>query len=260
MARAVRDTLEDNPGYFGRLVVPLPERVRPRKRGGRGMRWRRSLEPPLRLKEIYFREGGFPETRLYKEWKLFVDADRLAVLAETEPDVFESVGEMILAFTHNDSTACRVLWLSDAHVLLCSGRNAEHNPFPFLPRYLWRCHIKTVFELYELSLHSLAADDHGDSTTPQVLRALHRIMALGDYIMDTYIAFAPGLPAHGIEDFLSRTRSPQTVRLLNASVDAETARAVVRHCNSNVVLEVSAGRWQARRSPRQWPTTSSRGR
>jgi hypothetical protein len=244
MVRAVRDTLEDNPGYFGRLVVPLPERVRPRKRGGRGMRWRRSLEPPLRLKEIYFREGGFPETRLYKEWKLFVDADRLAVLAEKEPDVFDPVGEMILECTYNNSSACRVLWLSDAHVLLCSDENTctNHNPFPFLPPYLWRCYIRKPMATYELSLHALVADD---DRTPQVFRALNRILALGCSIFDAYLAYAPGLPPYGIEDFVSRTRSKLlTVHLLMVSVDPETARAVVRNCNGNVALQVSAGRWQ----------------
>ena len=46
--------------------------------------------------------------------------------------------------------------------------------------------------MYELSLHSLAADD---SRTPQVLRARNRILALGTNIFDTYIACAPGLPA-----------------------------------------------------------------
>jgi hypothetical protein len=195
------------------------------------MRWRRSLEPPHRLKDTLYRERGSPESRLYKAWKLFADADKLAVLTTMDPALFEQLGELILEFTHKDSSASRVLWLSDKHLLLCSGQSTNHNPFPFLPPFLWRRHTRTNLAMYELSRHSLAADD---TRTLQVLRALNHILALGRHIFDAYIAYAPGLPAYGIEDFVSRTRSSHPIdHLLMGSVAPETGRAVVRNCNTN---------------------------
>jgi hypothetical protein len=242
---------EENPDYkyVRGLVEPLPERVRPRRRGGRGKRWRRRrLRAPWRLKEVYYREGGFPDRRFYTEWRLCMDINELV---ERCPEISteEKVGERLLLFFHNFSSVCRVLWLTDTHFLLCSDRDTRRILFPFLPSFVWECNFETEWGLDELSLHSWVAEERdpndsssSSSNTAQVLRALHRIVALGPHIRTTRIALAPGLPAFGIEDFLSRIESRRTV-WLNFPVSNETARAVAFNCSRHVALVINMSRW-----------------
>jgi hypothetical protein len=247
---AMDDTEEENPDYkyVRGLVEPLPERVRPRRRGGRGHRWRRRLPAPWRLKEVYYREGGFPDRRFYTEWRLRMDIHELVERCP-EGSTEEKVGERLVLFFQNFSSVCRVLWLTDTHFLLCSDRDTRRILFPFLPSYIWECNFETEWGLDELSLHSCVAEERGhndsSSNTAQVLRALHRIVAIGPHIRTTRIALAPGLPAFGIEDFLSRIESRRTV-WLNFPITLETGHAVAFNCSRHVALVITMSGWQDR--------------
>jgi hypothetical protein len=249
---AMGDMEEENPDYkhVRGLVEPLPERVRPRRRGGRGQRWRRRLPAPWRLKEVYYREGGFPERRLYTEWRLCMGINELVERCP-EGSTEDKVGERLLLFFQNFSSVCRVLWLTDTHFLLCSDRDTRRILFHFLPSYIWECNFETEWGLDELSLHSWAAEerDHNNSssssTTAQVLRSLHRIVALGTHIHTTRIALPRDLPAFGIEDFLSRIESRRTV-WLNFPITSETGHAVAFNCSRHVALVITMSRWQDR--------------
>jgi hypothetical protein len=253
------DSAGENLDYVRGLVEHLPERVPPprRKRRGRGMRWRRHrrLEPPFRLKEIYHFEGAFPESSFYKECKLCMDANELAERCP-EGSTEDKAGERLLLFFHARRGVCRILWLSNTRFPLCSEGDTGRNRFPFLTSPLWGCNFETDWgRRYELTLCSLvAADSEFDSSnsntnnnntndTPQVLRALHRVVALGTHISETRISLARGLFASGIEDFLSRIGSRRTA-WLNFSASPETARAAAFNCSRYVTLAIMMSRWR----------------
>jgi hypothetical protein len=241
------DSGESLDRYVRGIVELLPGRLRPRRRGRRSIRgrrirrWRRRQQAPFRLKEIYHSEEGFPERRFYQEWRLIMDVNELAEKCP-KGSTEEKVGERLLGFFHNFTSACQVLWLSDKHFLLCSGPNTRRNLFPFLTSFVWQCAFETEWGRHELSLHSwVAADSISNDNTEQVLRALHRIVALGTHIIETRIYVAPGLSAFGIEDFLSRVGSRRKV-WLGVPVTLEVARACSRH----VALVVFVSIWRDR--------------
>jgi hypothetical protein len=112
------DTAATVDRHFRGLVELLPDRLR--------------QQAPRRLQEVFHSEGNLPERRFYQKWRLCMDVNDLAG-RRPEGSTQDRVGERLMTFLHNFTDACRVLWLSDTHLLLCSGLDTKRNLFPILP-------------------------------------------------------------------------------------------------------------------------------
>lgn len=242
-----RDGQAELPGWFHPLAEPLPERIRPRRRGGRGMRWRRRLEPPYRLREIFYNRGGFPARECYEECRLrsnLLDLmERYSGAENDDNEADTECGRILDYVLLNNARQCRVVWLSSTQYLLCWGPDTDRTLVDRMGGRLWSCSITSNDSIeYVVALHTWWRPDEATDKAQMFVAPLHRILACGTRIVAIRTSETQGgTPVvAAIEALVSRAPSRRTIDYAAYTTEAKRALEWGNKFHPNVAIVVNA--------------------